>query len=342
MNKFIIFNRAGLVALASLSSACLDGLAKNDYQGKPLVSISGQVTNTAGLSVSNNIRAAFVWLDIGSFDDTIETPPLVVAQETAVSAEFPAKFHLEIHDLPPKEVLGDVPNFPDNKITAASIVIYADDNNNGHLDLPENSYETLPETILGTPNHLFVIYLEGPEIPHGSYQAPQGFSIFDMSRFNDPDYQEFSSGIESKCGQQFPEYDDNYDKCVTENGAWVPNVIAMDQEIEIPLSNKPKLPYMACISIIDQASAMPLAYNYQYTCEPDNRGYSLSVSALPKGYHEDSALGLCLLSLAKTFNAEDEIFYEYSYRLPDGFDVPPYCWPCPSGALDPSCYLADE
>ena len=311
--------KTSCLASLLLAAACGDGLADADYQGGPLATIHGQVINSQGLDAGGSVRAALVWAN------TLADVPLLAAQETAVTTEFPSSFELAIDALPPESVMmADPELLADRRWALASVVIYADENGNGRLDLPTAADVAIPETILGVRDDMWVIYLEGGSAPlfdptddPSSPLIPAGFSLLD-SLSDD----ELTAAFET-CAAQYPSYDAEYEACL-DAAIGYPEVLAIDAPLDIELSTTPKLPGMVCLGILDSfmESLAPeyTMYTTEVTCDADNRCYTETytlVNALSAG----SPVALCL--------GADALSPQPVYVSLQPTDPVPAGWPCP-------------
>lgn len=163
-----------------VASGCGDPLATGSYR-PPYLTLSGRIT-AADVSTPPDVRIALLWqADHTGVQSYAE-------QLVSVRAEFPVRFELGLTALPPAEVVHAVPSstsFPDVdpalQWAVGTLVVYADGNGNGRLDVVPTSDATSPDTVLGAAEDLDVFYLvAGQPAPAewvGLLPVAPGFSL---------------------------------------------------------------------------------------------------------------------------------------------------------------------
>jgi hypothetical protein len=160
----------------------------------PLLSIDGTITAST-IPTASTVHVALVWqlLDASGFR---------AAQELAIRAEFPATFHLDVRQLPPPEVITPVdpalvkPGFATGA-ALGTLIVYEDTNDNGELDLLPIDATQSVDRVLGIPERLEIIYLEGGGIPKKPDSLPTdleeavelsaGFNLILEPKLEDPE-----------------------------------------------------------------------------------------------------------------------------------------------------------
>ena len=164
-----------VVGIASVLMISCGGAAGPDYRS-PYVSLSGTISSS-GIATPSQVRVALVWKHRDP-----EGNLLRVAQELAVSAQFPVRFRLDITALPPVEALNqrhlsDGTYDPDWRYATGTLLVYDDVDGNGVLDLLSIDAETTVDRVLGAPEHLSVFYVEGTSVRRGGSGPQPGFNL---------------------------------------------------------------------------------------------------------------------------------------------------------------------
>ncbi len=148
------------VALAVALAACGTGAPDPSYD-PPLLTLRGVLTNDGRLPVGD-AKVALVWRRPTSSLLLTEG----VAQQVPLRAEFPFRFELALHQLPPAEVMTEG---WEGSGAVGTLLVYEDLNGNGALDLlPEGALESqAQDRVLGTPEQLSLLYTERAAPPRG-------------------------------------------------------------------------------------------------------------------------------------------------------------------------------
>jgi hypothetical protein len=136
---------------------CGDGAFTDDLR-PPIARLRGTVTTDQAFDLTD-VRVALVWRVGG----TIDAPPLRVAQDTPLTAGFPAQFELAITELPPAEALTGPDSLPtsapeNGRFAYGAVVAYRDRNQNGQLDLTPVTADAFVDELVGYNEYLTVIY----------------------------------------------------------------------------------------------------------------------------------------------------------------------------------------
>lgn len=251
------------MAMALALVGCGGKLAGPDYQAPPLATLKGQISNAQGLTTPQPVRAALVWR-------TATAQPgggFLLAQDVAVSASFPSSFSLAIAALPPASAL--VPR-GGSAVGQGVLLVYADGNGNGTLDLPTRTDQAWPDLILGAEESLTVTYVEGPALAADpttySPALPQGFS---QSRARTGGEAELNAST-AQCYAQHPVVDRSnlsdpnlelLSSCISRAFAAFTTTVTADiaTPIEIALAAAPALPSVVCGDLIPVGSIPPLS-----------------------------------------------------------------------------------
>lgn len=158
MPRVVVLLTTVLVAIA-----CACGSAAGVSYDPPLVTLHGTITSSS-VPTHGTVHVALVW----------RRPPtagsaLVAVQELAVRAEFPATFHLDVRQLPPVDAMipidrSDVALGP-TAYAIGTLLVYEDTNGNGTLDPIPAAAAASVDRVLGSPDRLTLLYLEGGGLP---------------------------------------------------------------------------------------------------------------------------------------------------------------------------------
>jgi hypothetical protein len=151
-----------------LASAC--GTAAGPDYAPPLLTINGTIVSSS-VATPATVRVALVWKAPTS---------LVTVQELSIRAEFPATFHFDVRTLPPPEAMHPlnpqhIPGLPPGyagDYAVGTLIVYEDTNGNGRLDpIPVGGHDAV-DRVLGAPERLEIVYLEGGGIPKDPAALP--------------------------------------------------------------------------------------------------------------------------------------------------------------------------
>src|SRR5258708_29151867 len=155
-----------------LAAACGDG-AGADYS-HAYATLHGSIASSS-VQTTSDVRVALVWQHVSGQPDAAA---LRSVQELGLRAQFPATFQMQINSLPPGEALSHMDPAaaakagidPNLHLAAGTLVVYEDTNGNGKLDLLSVDARSAIDRVLGVPQGLTLLYVEGtPPAPasHG-------------------------------------------------------------------------------------------------------------------------------------------------------------------------------
>jgi hypothetical protein len=234
------------------------GVEQGNY--KPtLGTLEGQVRLGANVNVPDApIRVALLWTS--NFTQSLGGFPEVVAQELGLSSTFPTNFRIDLTQPPPASTTITVGDYldadtiktlgVDPKLTYAQghLIVYADTNNNGKLDLTESVTTPSPDTVIGSADDYAIYYVTagkaGPATSSfgasnvGLFPIASGLSVVSGMTNTDPapgdcDYLDDNGVV-------------NLFACL--NGPAGPTAVAAGASIPITLSNDPSLQNFACVT----------------------------------------------------------------------------------------------
>ncbi len=157
------------------------GTAAGPSYDPPFVTLHGTITSSA-VATPATVRVALVW----NLDPKVAPASSFRAvQELDVRAEFPVGFRLDVRTLPPADAMRHidpsktVPGYA-NAFAIGTLVVYEDTNGNGKLDLVAVG-GTPSDRVLGAPERLEIIYLEGGGFPKDPQALPTDEGALDHS-----------------------------------------------------------------------------------------------------------------------------------------------------------------
>jgi hypothetical protein len=156
-----------VVLLASLTGAC-GGFSENPDEPAVLATVEGEITNPNGQEPPQNLRVALIW----------SGRQFNVAHELEVVPEFPARFSLQIDQLPPEgamagsEVLERIP--PGMRAAFGTVVGYVDRNQNARLDMVETGAESYIDELVATNTELSILYIEATDAALAEFEQSHG------------------------------------------------------------------------------------------------------------------------------------------------------------------------
>ena len=153
------------------------GCGNSVAPGDQLVYARLQGVINAGTAVPTDpVRLALVWYrHLPGPTGTDEGGQIALeSQDFRVQVAFPAKFEIDLAELPPKEALFD-------GTASASIVVYQDSNGNGKLDFTSPSDSDFRDHLLGTLSNdtasFSILFIDSPSSAETN-GLPLGLSIF--------------------------------------------------------------------------------------------------------------------------------------------------------------------
>jgi hypothetical protein len=165
--------------LLAASACASDG--DDLFTTSALVTIHGEIRNPQSLASPTSLRLALVWAG-ARFN---------VARELSAASEFPARFELEIEELPPDDVWHSSathPEVPEGlRFAYASVLGYEDVNANEQLDLVDATATEFIDRIVATNETRIIVYVEGTDEALAllsrevGANVPRGFSMIDRS-----------------------------------------------------------------------------------------------------------------------------------------------------------------
>ncbi|HEX9104260.1 MAG TPA: hypothetical protein VF997_18750 [Polyangia bacterium] len=126
----------GLVAAAAASSTACDPLATGSFR-PPFITINGVIDGSTAAATPDRVRVALMW-------QNDQTPGQNYADQLVdVLAQFPAAFSVDVRLRPKAAVIDSLPPAqpigfgvdPAMRWSVGTLVVYADDNRNGQLDV---------------------------------------------------------------------------------------------------------------------------------------------------------------------------------------------------------------
>ncbi len=205
------------------------GSAAGPSYEPPYLTLGGTITSSS-VSTPATVRVALVWRLGQSFRE---------AQELDVRAEFPVKFRLDVRALPPKEVIASIdpsktaPGRPTG-YAFGTLVVYEDTNGNGKLDLVPVDATASTDRVLGAPEGLEVIYLEGGGIPKNPNAPP-----------TDEDFVEHTAGFNLVVEPTRVDPEPGCTSCApTFVSAWTR--LPLDADLSVALTADPQLSRALC------------------------------------------------------------------------------------------------
>jgi hypothetical protein len=229
--------------LLPLLGACGKGAGADDQQ--PYATLRGAVSSS-NVQTTSEVRVALVWEHVGPQKGATA---LKSAQELGLHAQFPASFQMDVTQLPPTEALSQIDPAvatqtgldPKLRIGAGTLVVYEDTNGNGKLDLVSLTSTSTIDRVLGVPQGLTVVYVEGTPPPPASkgfflnVTLQRGFNLL-----QEPNWKT-AGGAPSLSGD-----------------AWT--VLPLSTEIPIALTAAPQLSHYVCQQdpgLIDKCGSTP-------------------------------------------------------------------------------------
>jgi hypothetical protein len=280
-----------LLPIAALAAAgCGDGAVDPDF-APPYVTFQGVITSSDA-DVPAEPRVALAWQNLDPDADAA----LKVAQELGVRTEFPVTFELDVTTLPPEEAMVTDDELGAARFAVGTILVYADGNGNGAADLLPLDAVTSIDTVLGVPERIFILYIEGELPAEVLEQIPvePGFNLL-----REPIY-EPSPGCTEECPPPPP----------------VAEVLPLDTEIEIALTADPELARFLCAATGSSGGGGPVGCS-DTTCIPEGAEVTCSDDGTWLAYQLCETPTLC----SGTFCASGTV------ELVPGMPVPAD-WPC--------------
>jgi hypothetical protein len=167
------------IALALLASlnAC-GGFSGDPGEPTVLATVKGEITNPNQIEAPQSLRVALIWGGV----------QYNVAQELEVVPEFPARFALQIDQLPPEDALMDSEDdevlSPGMRVAFGGAVGYVDVNQNGRLDMVEIGAESYVDQLVATNEETAILYVEATDAALAQFEQrtglrpPRGFGFF--------------------------------------------------------------------------------------------------------------------------------------------------------------------
>jgi hypothetical protein len=139
------------IAAALLGCGSLDG-----HTGTPgaLATIQGALSDPSGYMVRNEVRVAVVWRNPSGGG-------YIVSEDLPAQPVFPSSFVVKLDGPPPAAALAVVPGV-DVPVAEGVVVVYADLNGNGKLDLVPSDAGAFIDRIVGANESLYLVYIGGP------------------------------------------------------------------------------------------------------------------------------------------------------------------------------------
>ncbi|MBK7863952.1 MAG: hypothetical protein IPJ65_36160 [Archangiaceae bacterium] len=207
-----------VATFAVLLAACGTGAPAPDYD-PPLLTLRGVLTQSGSVNASD-ARVALVWRRPAS---SLMLLYGGTAQQVSIRPEFPLRFELELHRLPPREAMAEV--FEGVRAAVGTVLVYADDNSNGALDLLDPGAKTSDaiDHVLGTPADTTLLYVESDSDPTSS----SGFHLL-------------------RRPTQVPPYDPgSFDELRLQ----APQLLPTDTVFDVPLTADPQLATEMCVGL---------------------------------------------------------------------------------------------
>ncbi|MDB4970657.1 MAG: hypothetical protein JWN44_6346 [Myxococcales bacterium] len=232
-----------LLALAGvlLGAACGDPLAVGSFT-PALITIKGKITSSTVADPPTSVGVALLW-------QNDQNPGAnYTEQHVDVRAQlFPISFSLDVTKPPGLAVMhswkSDAPLPPDldpnMRWAFGTLVVYADDNHNGTLDIVGPN-DTSPDRILGATTQLDILYLAaGRPAPAewiGLLPVAGGFSLVQEPPRRDPHFGE--------CGSFTA--DGHFTRLCSAQTDALPAALDAANPVELTLSDDPLLARFAC------------------------------------------------------------------------------------------------
>lgn len=167
-------NTRAWLCLSLLLIGCSDALVDGTWPGEALLSLEGpvqqqgQASADAGeaIDASGTLRMALLWSRPGEGDGPAR-PVATVAAQTVSTAEFPARYRLELYAPPEAGALGaaDV----SGKVAIGTLVVYVDSDG-------DQTYDTAVDTLVGGGVGRLLLYSpDGASDGHFG-EVPAGYS----------------------------------------------------------------------------------------------------------------------------------------------------------------------
>jgi hypothetical protein len=149
--------------LPVFAAACGAG-AGADYS-QAYATLHGSIASSS-VKTTSEVRVALVWQRVSVQS---AAAGLRSVQELGLRAQFPASFQMQINALPPSEALSSIDAAkaakagidPNLHLAAGTLVVYEDSNGNGKLDLLSINASSTIDRVLGVPQGLTLLYVEG-------------------------------------------------------------------------------------------------------------------------------------------------------------------------------------
>lgn len=147
-------------------------------RGNPLWSVKARVESVQEGVATGNLRAAFIWSR-----KFVEGGIVSVAQDVPVTPQFPARFTLDLFDLPPEAAMhtsADLDGLPPYVRLAAGLMLVYDDRNDNHkLDLLPRDASGPIDYYLGPHDSYLVVFVEGdPFYYESDIKLERGLNLF--------------------------------------------------------------------------------------------------------------------------------------------------------------------
>lgn len=295
---------------ALLLVAC--GSAASESYNPPLATLHGTITSAA-VTTSPTVRVALVWnlpLSATNMGATFRA-----TQELDVRAEFPASFRLDVRNVPPAEVMQTVdsskqPGGP-TAYAMGTLVVYEDTNQNGKLDLIPQSANASADRVLGAPERLEIIYLEGGSVPKTAGAPTSDIDSVDLLRG-------FNLVLEPETAPLAPGCSD----CGSPVGAWA----RLDTSAALPiaLTANPQLSRSICelaggVSVGGSGSCKPCHGEQCADCKiPAGTPVTCNADRTAFVAHACTGASVCDALLCQTISGQR-----------DSGAPAPVSWPCP-------------
>jgi hypothetical protein len=263
------------LALVGLSALAGCGALDSDpAQKAPLATVVGQLSNPQSVASSGPVRIAVLWRGeaMGRYNTAVDLP---------VQPVFPAKFQIDLRDAPPSDMLWDPfgvsndrgdatepgnpgtpaepapepaqpaprslgllngPSASGARVAIGAVVAYEDLNNNGRLDLVDQSASVFLDRVLGANEDIMLIYFDGAvpnvsEIRDGAGKLPSlGYNLYRVGK---------------SCATIDIYPPPPAGACTPEPSAWLP----MSTLYELNLANDPRFGRLMCRNGNDSVSS---------------------------------------------------------------------------------------
>jgi hypothetical protein len=186
----------------------------------PLASLGGVVESSAD-APSGNLRLALLWqpgpgcVDAsGCYSNDFN----LATEDMPITPQFPARFQMTLTRLPPERAMHPLalPQALYGRYAVATLVAYADDNDNGRFDLIPEGSSSGADRLLGVAEDLLVVYIEAGSAPDPnrtiySVNSP-GFNLLNIATVPSPEqcvaapcnYPTDDSGLPIRAPQAIP------------------------------------------------------------------------------------------------------------------------------------------